>query len=839
MFLPRTSNQKPRRARALNRLTSALMTYLSIACFSASFAAELGDTNKPFIRSTGAPPPGFEALTEIQTTEADIFYAGEYLLSTLISYDLQEVTIDDPEVIIHAIPTIKTPALIAAELAIAQPTNAHRVCHRRSKTDCGELQPSVVGLIFDESRFRVDVFLHPDQLLTQAPALQRYLPAPDAGLSLLHDLSFTASGRGSAHQANLTSESLLAHEAIRLRTRYGFSNNGFNLFEASLQWDEPDREFELGSFRTVGRSSAFVGDLDLLGLRVGSSTNTRTDLENALGTPLFVFLSQRSRVDVLRNGELIDSRFYPPGNQQLDTSNLPDGAYEITLRIVENNGDERLQRQFFVRNTRLPAQGEYAYRAEIGVLANTTGNQTPNITNIPLVRAGISTRLSQYIGLEGELTHVGDLNFATTGLFYFAPDWQLHAGFLASTEGDLGYSLRGTRSGPQASWSFDYVQVDAAEQRINALADFLVPEDEFDPFFNPSLLPDSFTQASTSVAFPLYGGRGILRSSLNKRRGTTTDAAIGFSFIKSILQRGKLIADLNIDTNLSQRNSFARIGVSLRVRGAKSFTTITPQAQYLSGTDANPFEARFNANWTRNQRSERYGSTQSGLFLQHEPSRTSIGGRLVNQSRWGNSALELAYQNSETDRGLNYSTTNRFSLVTKEGQTAWGGGERNLAAAVVTIDADAKDSVFNILVDNRVVGQASPNDRGLVSLRPYNTYDIQVRPAGDKILNYDESIHRVTVYPGNVHALTFSAHPITVIVGQALFADGSPVASARITDVDAFAASDAQGWFQLELTKTQTITLRQAAGTSCTIELPAFSSTERLRVLDPLVCQRK
>lgn len=126
-----------------------------------------------------------------------------------------------------------------------------------------------------------------------------------------------------------------------------------------------------------------------------------------------------------------------------------------------------------------------------------------------------------------------------------------------------------------------------------------------------------------------------------------------------------------------------------------------------------------------------------------------------------------------------------------------------------------------------------------MSLRPYNTYDIQVRPAGDKILNYDESIHRVTVYPGNVHALTFSAHPITVIVGQALFADGSPVASARITDVDAFAASDAQGWFQLELTKTQTITLRQAAGTSCTIELPAFSSTERLRVLDPLVCQRK
>jgi len=810
----------------------------SFLTYTDSFAAESTEAASPpasFIRSTGAPPPGFEDFTRAQTTEADIYFGGEYLLSTLITYDLSEVTIDDPSAIIDSIPTIKRPELIAAALSSALPSHAQQVCHKRAKSDCGTLSPDLVGLIFDESRFRVDVFLHPDQLIIQAPVLQRYLPAPEAGLALLHDVSFTASGRASNNQINLTSESLLSHEALRLSARYGVSNAGLTLFETSLQWDEQDREFEIGSFRAIGRSSAFIGDLDLLGLSVGSSTNTRTDLENALGTPLFVFLSQRARVDVLRNGELVDSRFYPAGNQQLDTANLPDGAYQITLRIVENDGSERIQTQFFVRNSRLPPEGETQYRAEIGVLTNTRGNQTPNVTNVPLVRAGVATRLSQAIALEGELTHVNELNFATAGIFYFAPGWQLHAGLLASDEGDFGYSLRGTRSGGLASWSFDYVQVDAARVRTGGLADFSTQTLALDPFFNASLLPDSFTQGSTSVAFPLFGGRGVVRARINKRLGADTEQAIGFSYLRPLFQRGSVIADLNLDTSLSNENSFARLAVSFRLRGSNSFSTVTPQFQYTSNTGRNPAEGRLNASWTHNRRSEVFGTLQSGAFLQHEPQSTVIGARLQNQSQYGVSAAEVSYEKGDASSGINYSATSRFSVVTKEGVTALGGGERNLAAVVVEIDADSPERKFDIVVDNRVVGQASPKNRGLVSLRPYNTYDVQVRPRGDQILNYDESTRRITLYPGNVHALSFDAHPVTVVVGQAIFADGTPVASGRITNVDAFGGTDAAGWFQLELTKPQTLTIKYAPGESCALELPSFPD-EKLSVIDPVIC---
>ena len=818
-----------------------IMLGIAASCLSGtlSFAVESPDVTAPptsFIRATGAPPPGFEDFTRAQTTEADIFFGGEYLLSTLITYDLSEVTIEDPSVIIDAIPTIKRPELIEAALGIALPSHAQKVCHKRAKPDCGALAPEVVGLIFNEGLFRVDIFLHPDQLITQTPTLQRYLPAPEAGLSLLHDVNFTASGRGSDNQINLTSETLLSHEALRLSARYGLSNTGLSLFETSLQWDEQDREFEIGSFRAIGRSSAFIGDLDLLGFSVGSSTNTRTDLENALGTPLFVFLSQRARVDVLRNGELIDSRFYPAGNQQLDTANLPDGAYQLTLRIVENDGSERTQTQFFVRNSRLPPQGETQYRAEIGVLTNTQGNQTPSITNVPLVRAGITTRLSQAIALEGELTHVNDLNFATAGVFYFAPGWQLHAGFLASDEGDFGYSLRGTRSGPKASWSFDYTQVDAAEIRTGGSASFADQLLEIDPFFNSSLLPDSFSQGSTSFAFPLFGGRGIVRARINKRRGVSTDQAIGFSYLRPLFQRGLVTADLNLDTSLSDQNSFARLAINFRLRRANSFGTLTPQFQYTSNTGRNPAEGRLNASWTRNHQSELFGATQSGAFLQHEPQRTVLGARLQNQSQYGISSAEISYENGDVAKGINYSATSRFSVVTKAGATALGGGERNLAAVVVEIDAKSPDSKFNIVVDNRVVGQASPTNRGLVSLRPYDTYDVQIRPLGNKILNYDESVRRITLFPGNVHSLSFDAHPVTVVVGQALFADGTPVASGRVTNVDAFAATDEAGWFQLELTKPQRIVIRHAPGESCSFDLATFPDPD-LSVIEPVICQ--
>ena len=87
-----------------------------------------------------------------------------------------------------------------------------------------------------------------------------------------------------------------------------------------------------------------------------------------------------------------------------------------------------------------------------------------------------------------------------------------------------------------------------------------------------------------------------------------------------------------------------------------------------------------------------------------------------------------------------------------------------------------------------------------------------------------------------MHALSFSAHPITVVVGQVVFADGSPVASSRITNVEAFASTDQQGWFQLELTKPQPIELYLGPNESCRVELPAFTDADGLSVIDPLVC---
>ena len=58
------------------------------------------------------------------------------------------------------------------------------------------------------------------------------------------------------------------------------------------------------------------------------------------------------------DGRLAGSRLYQAGNNALDTSALPDGAYTILLRIREPGGEVREERRFFVKNAQVAPLGQ-------------------------------------------------------------------------------------------------------------------------------------------------------------------------------------------------------------------------------------------------------------------------------------------------------------------------------------------------------------------------------------------------------------------------------------------------------------------------------------------------
>lgn len=813
-----------------NRLASAPTKLLAmITLIIAALACSQAFAEESFIRSLGKPPPGFEDLSAPQTTEVDVYFDGEYLLSTFVEYDTSSITIQDPLQIVEAIPTLLETPTILQGLTGKRSNNAKHICSRRNPASagtCGRLEPTLVDVIFNAGQFRLDLFVNPNYRQTQTIASERYLPPAEDGWAMLNNLNLNASGQDGNDNFSLSSESYLSYGDTRLQARYGLTNSGSTLYEMSIQFDEPDMESEVGSFRTSSRNSSFISDVDILGVRIASSTKRRVDLDNALGTPLLIFLNRRSRVDLIRNGELLDSHFYDAGNQQLDTSKLPNGAYQLTIKTVDVDGRESEQTQFFVRTAALPPKGEAQHYFEMGALTNRS-NSNFATDDGAWVRVGSASRVGDAMAIEGELLHAREISYATGGAYLFSPGWQLHVGAMHSTAGDRGMSVRGNLTRGKLNWSFDYLRIDAHTP---------APAETFD-----GVLTNSYSQGSSTLSFPMYSGQGFIRARLNKADNRRTQTGIGFSYLGPLFQHKGMAADFTFDSNFGNEQSWLRIGFTFRWRQGDHYTSATPQYQWIdddeTGRESNGF---LDARWTRNQRSERFGEVQQGAYALHDANRSIIGARLANQSRYGFADIDLAHEQGDTRRGLNYSTNSRFSLVTKQGKTALGGGNNELAAVVVDIDGFLPDARFQILVDGRVAGYTRVGQPGVVSLRPYQTYKIQVQPTGDAIYNYDQSMHQVSLYPGNVERLTFQAHSVQVVVGQAVFADGTPVANGRITTDEGYGATDANGWFQLEVRDLAPIPVQYAQGEYCALPLPQESTAaggeESLTVFGTLVC---
>ena len=268
---------------------------------------------EPFIRVIDTPPPGFEALAAAQVTQADVYFGGRLLGAHFVEYDVDSVALSDPLAVAEQIPNLKDPRRIAHLLSGRLPNNASALCHARKRTDCGILQPQVVAVIFDESRFRLDIFVAEGELLVHELAREKYLPPSSAQYSMLSDVRSHVAGSGGNQRYNITSDSYLAHGETRLFARYGVADNGVSLSSLAWQHDGQDVAYELGSFRTRGRSATFSNDVDVFGFRMGSSTKRRLDLDTSRATPVHVFLAERSRIDVFRGDELINSRFYDAG----------------------------------------------------------------------------------------------------------------------------------------------------------------------------------------------------------------------------------------------------------------------------------------------------------------------------------------------------------------------------------------------------------------------------------------------------------------------------------------------------------------------------------------------
>ncbi|HIE00144.1 MAG TPA: hypothetical protein EYP59_07620 [Thiotrichaceae bacterium] len=770
---------------------------------------------------TNSPPKGFEHLSAPQTTEVDIYLGNELLTSAMARYDLTSIEFINPQEITALLTQLKEPAAIIS--AISGPLNPHTedVCLNKLQQKCGVLEPSIAEIIFDTDRFRVDLFINPLYLSEQTYQSQMFLPAPQDDLSSVNIFTARVSGGDKLEQrSHLTSNNIISYGSTRLHTQTRLDNSdGFILESANLEHDRNKWNYAIGTMESTSYVSSLVTTKGFLGLRVARSLKTRTDLRLSRANEIFIFFNERSYVEIIRDGRVLASGFYEPGNQQLDTSSLSEGVYNITVRISNSRGEE-LQTHLFSRSSVLPPQDHALHFIEAGMLVKNNNlnriNKAPKVSDVSFIHAGTRMRITDRFGADLEVLN-GSKNtaFIQAGLYYFMPGLSLHGGALGGSQQTQGKFFDLLYSHQLFSLGLTHRGIETHQEEITG----------------------SF---KTSTTTGLTLGARILGGSLTARATETNNARIAKStdysltYRRSLFSRGRSRAYLTLDW----KNSHGEDTVAMGLQFTSSNDT---HSKYLAtrwsdnGEDSMlQTEGRF-TRFHRNNGSL-YGS--STVSARTEKGQQNLGLHLKGESRFGSGFLETQHKHGNNNSNTTYSAGTQAIVVTGASAIASGGGRFGRAGIIVDLNGRSKED-FEVFVNNSNKGIANSNRNQPILLPPYKSYDVTLRSKGDNLDRFDAKPRTVTLYPGNVVHLQWDVNPVFVVIGQAVYADGKPVENTRITNLEEFSGTDENGWFQVELTKKQTLELALGDGLVCNIKLPKLSENENVVVFDQLICDPK
>ncbi len=790
-----------------------------------------GDSAKPVI-TTGIPE-GYEDLLEPQLTLVDIYFNGILVGATLASYTPETIAFEEPQEILTMLTSLIDPQSLLSYLTVLFPTNQSRLCFYQGQPDCGVLRPQVVGVIFDESRLKVDLFINPTLLKQQTLAIDKYLPLSTSGASMINALSMAFSG----------GELREDFYAAQLNTTFGYKNyhvianiesdsqNNTRLDQLSMVYENRNLSFQVGSFRTRTQSNDFFGQRDFLGVRVESSLASRTDLEQASGSRIFLFLNERSRVEVFKDGQLLDSRLYQAGNIELDSRDFPQGAYNLEIKVVGDSGRERVETHFYSKSLTLPPIDESLFFFEAGYPEDDRRENYPVAKDDALARFGYVSRPFDFFGASIALAKNRQQQSAEFGTYWLANQLELQTNHAITADSDhASYYLLNLRR-PDFFLSASYRRTYTDRQSsINS---------------ELRLIAENSRQTVINLGMPLSDS--ILN--IFARTSTFEEAdnfrAYGLSWRKNLFRSGRMLLDWNIDFSKEKDDKRLLTGLTLRFlnRNWSWDSNLSYQNRQTAQQTQRYWDQYLRV--THRDIESDYGSLTNSLELSNTAERTSAVYQSEVSNDYGQSRLILENINggsqiddSEGNSGSRnrYSLTGHFNFVTSGGEIVIGGNRQNAAGILIDLEMVETEGLdFSVIINRVERTRVKAGGKTFVALPPYESYQVTLIPLGETLVNFDNTPKQFTLYPGNVENLVWRIKPVKVIILQ-LINDGEPFSNSRLQSDNIYARTDESGWIQMEVSEAAELRFVNSLSQECKIKLDEKDLLEGVNYLGSRDC---
>ena len=787
---------------------------------------------------TVAMPSEFTQLAAEQQVVADVFFGGRSIGQFEIVATPGAIRLREPDALVARLAGVSDLRAVRDALGGTLDSNARFVCHG-DETNCARPQPDVAAVVFDQQRFRLDLYVNPKLMLIRPVVADRYLAPPSDKLALVDTVGGAIVG-GSDEKAeySITNRAILSYGNARIVSETTSSTDRrIDVDTLALEVDRPGLRYSAGVFYVPGAD--LVGRRRIVGAGIETQFDTRTDRTELQGSPLVVSLGQRSRVDLYVEGRLVSSHLYEAGNQAIDTSTLPDGSYPIEIRIQEIGGAARSEQRFFTKSTTIPPSGHTVFFANAGLLAVDDEHRWLGIAHLPIATAGAARRIGSHFAWDATLMATSDRQLAEVGLSWLTAGFQARAAVLGSAQGDYAALLQATSASTgRLGYSFDLRHVQSSDGRPLIPLEDVTPQAlalTQTPGQNMILSGTTFTQMIGTIGYRIgraqIGMTGYLRHDI----GQPTSYSAGPTMHWSMLQRERM--QLSFDGSFAQtdRGRAVAFGLRLQIVGARSSVFGSVGAQNDNGDGRLSSLADIGGSIQRDH--VLGGQASLSGNAQQSNDGTVVQATADERGSLGYASGTLVHRFDGDQSTTQYGMTLQTVVAATKGALRVGAHDQNDSVIAVRIDGKARDGRFEVLVDGAPAGVLRVGERLTVAVIPYRRYTVRIRPIGGGLVAFDTRMRTVDVFPGTVAVQSWTADPVVAMFGRMVRPDGTAIQEADIAATGAISATDERGYFQIQAARVAVLTVRSGDGGSCRAAIVAPRSDKPFTPLGDVTCR--
>tara|TARA_R110000868_G_scaffold144960_5_gene364598 strand:+ start:33349 stop:35913 length:2565 start_codon:yes stop_codon:yes gene_type:complete len=836
--------------------------YTVLLCFSlfllngqVAFAATKNRSRTTNQEIPTKAPKGFDNLNQKMTNVIDVYYGGRQVGEIKAIYNDNTIQFSDPAEVVRQLSNVTNKPLITRALAGVLNSNSHLICSAASqRSNCGVLHPEIASVIFDPNNFRVDVFVNP-KYLNKALTTSGLLPNSDAGFSYLSNFNAvtsgsTSSGFSNTNNFNFSSDNTFAYKNMKINTSVSYGNDVNQTSKQQLYFNELNGAYYSGDHLAKAgiiqsNGDLFVTNQNILGVSYGTTLDTVQQDSANYGSQLTVFLPTPSTVSIYKDGRLITSRQYPMGNQVLDTSSLPTGAYQITLQISDSQGRISRETRFYAKSNEIPPLNYPQYYFNMGFLEKNqfvSDSIVPGFENNLLYQAGMNRRITQYLGINGDLTGTFNNVFLTTGAFFLGNGFQIGPEVMVGSKSTVGVGVQ-EQSNLGAFQSTFFVRQIWSKGDTDNTGSF-IPINGLDNNQNDfSSIQQNQTQVSGNLSYQIGSALLGIVGNLSKNQGLPSTYSYGPEF--------RMPVYTGYSTNIQFSAYGAKTQDDLQIIAQFILYFSSPHwiqnatAGYQANLDKQPGTQPSNAignfgTYWRDLNAAQEG-VQLGVQGNTQNGTQSLGTSIDYTNHYAgmygsvthNFASTTAIQNTQ------YSANVQTHFAYADGKAVIGGPRAGDTGIIVYVSSNHPGDKFEVYVDGQVKTIVATDTATPIFLPPFRTYRIRIRDISSEFYNYDETPQLVTLYQGNVRTLTWKTRVKLILYGHITQPNGLSLRSRRVYGGLGINATDYSGNLQAEVYDNATqLTASYGDGKKCIIDLPKLESKQHgLIEIGNIVCR--